>query len=132
MATLRWEMFQSKNMEGEMLPPTRPALLPHISRANYISMRDKSYITRLPDLPAIEESGWRLDQGKYVPVMNLASPAPLAVIELIKCGCKTGCASRCSCRRNGLPCTPLCKCYGKQCTNMQKDTRENREDEEDD
>ena len=77
---LRWELFQTKNFEGEMLPPTRPALLPHIIRANYISMRDKSYVTRIPNLPAIEESGWRLDQGVYTPLMNLAPPAPLAEI----------------------------------------------------
>jgi len=33
---LRWEMFHSKNLEGEMLPPTRAA------RANYTAVRDKS------------------------------------------------------------------------------------------
>ena len=37
-------------------------LLPHITRANYIAMHDKSYVTRSPDLPAIEQSGWRLDK----------------------------------------------------------------------
>ena len=132
-ALLRWEMFQTRNMEGESLPPTRPALLPHITRANYITMRDKSYVTRIPKLPAIEESGWRLEHGVYTPLMNLASPAPLAVIELTKCGCRTGCTSgKCSCRKNGLSCTPLCKCYGKQCTNMQKDALEIHEDEDDD
>ena len=51
---LRWQLFRSKNLEGEMLPPTRAALLPHITRANYIAMRDKSYVTRSPDLPAID------------------------------------------------------------------------------
>ena len=127
LATLRWELFRSRNLEGELLPPTRAALLPHIARANYFAMRDKSYVTRLPDLPAIEESGWRIDQGVYAPVLNLVPPAPRAVIELIKCGCKTGCTGK-----NNLPCTPLCKCYGKQCTNMEKDTRENDEDEEED
>ena len=39
---LRWKLFRSKNLEGEMLPPTRAALLPHINRANYMAMRDKS------------------------------------------------------------------------------------------
>ena len=36
--TLRWKLFCSKNFEGEMLPPTRAALLPHINRANYMAM----------------------------------------------------------------------------------------------
>ena len=31
---LRWQLFMSKNVEGEMLPTTRAALLPHITRAN--------------------------------------------------------------------------------------------------
>jgi len=65
---LGWPMFRSKILEGEMLPLTREALLPHITRANYIAMRDKSYVTRSPDLPAIEQSGWRLDKGVYVPI----------------------------------------------------------------
>jgi len=29
---LRWEMFRPKNLEGQMLPPTRAALMPHIAR----------------------------------------------------------------------------------------------------
>jgi len=28
--TLRWQLFRSKNLAGEILPPTRAALLPHI------------------------------------------------------------------------------------------------------
>ena len=133
LSALRWEMFKSRNLEGEMLPPTRAALLPHIARANFITMRDKSYVTRLPELPAIEESGWRLDDhGKYAHLLNLASPAPQAVIELIKCGCKTGCGKKCSCRKNDLPCTPLCKCYGKHCTNTQRDVQGNKDEEDDD
>ena len=31
---LRWDLFRSKNLEGEMLPPTCAALLPHITRVN--------------------------------------------------------------------------------------------------
>ena len=35
---LRWELFRSRYLEGEMLPPTRGSLLPHILRANYVSL----------------------------------------------------------------------------------------------
>jgi len=52
--TLPWELFRSKNLEGEMLPPTRATLLPHIPRVNYITLRDKSYQTNCPELPPIE------------------------------------------------------------------------------
>ena len=54
---LRWQLFRSNNWEGEMLPSTRAALLPHIVRANYIAMGDKSYVTHCPKLPAVEENG---------------------------------------------------------------------------
>ena len=37
---LRWELFRTKNLEGEMLPPTRTSLLPHICRVNYVCMRE--------------------------------------------------------------------------------------------
>ena len=47
---LRWELFRSKNLEGEMLPPTSAALLPHITQANYMTMRDKSYPMNCPTL----------------------------------------------------------------------------------
>jgi len=68
---LRWQLFRSKNLEGEILLPTRAALLPHIIRSNYIAMRDKSYVTNCPKLPAIEENGWQLNQGVYMPVRCL-------------------------------------------------------------
>ena len=78
---LRWEMFRSRNLEGEMLPPTRAVLLPHIARANYTAMRDKSYRTRCPVLPPINENGWRLEKGEYIPVRCLTLPTPRAVLE---------------------------------------------------
>ena len=87
---LRWELFRTKNLEGEMLPPTRASLLPHILCANYVTMRDKSYVTTCPELPPIEENGWSSESGGDVPIRCLALPAPKAVLELIKCGCKAG------------------------------------------
>ncbi len=112
-----------------MLPLTRAALLPHIIRSNYIAMRDKSYVTICPKLPAIEENGWQLNQGVYMPVRCHTMPAPQAVIELTKCACKKGCSGRYSCCKNGLHCTPLCKCYATDCTNMIQDDHENEDDD---
>jgi len=90
-----------------MLPPTPVALMPHIARANYTAVRDKSYITSRAVLPPIDQSGWNLENGVYVPVRCLVPPAPTAVLELTKCGCKAGCTGKCSCCSDGLPCTPL-------------------------
>ena len=119
---LRWEMFRSRNLEGESLPPTRATILPHITRANYIAMRDKSYTSNCPILPDIDKNGWVVDGTVYKPVMCLEEPAPKAVIELKKCGCKSGCVgSRCKCYSNKLPCTPLCKCCATECANVIKE-----------
>ena len=66
LSELRWELFRTKNSEGEMLPPTLGALLPHTIRANFISRRDKSYTAVRPLLPPIEENGWNLQDGVYI------------------------------------------------------------------
>ena len=117
-----------------MLPPTRSALLPHIIRANYIAMRDKSYLANCPTLPPIEEHGWSVKDDRYVPVRCLTLLAPRAVIELTKCGCKSGCraAARCTCLKNGLPCTPLCKCFVDDCANMTRSEAPQDDEDEDD
>lgn len=54
---LKWKMFRTKNVDREMLPPTRAALIPHITHANYIAMRDKSYPINCPALPPFERNG---------------------------------------------------------------------------
>jgi len=117
---LRWNLFQTKNLEGEMLPPTRAALLPHILRANFTSMVSKSYTTAMPQLPKIEDCGWESVGQEYFPMKCLELPAPMAVLELRKCSCKDCSVRRCSCYKNGLPCTPLCKCYSNDCNNKVK------------
>ena len=121
---LRWHLFRSTNAKGENLPPTPGVLLPHITRVNHISMRDKSYTQRSPELPPAEENGFKVIGDTYMPVINLNLPAPKAVIELVKCGCIKGCANRCSCVRNTIPCTPLCKCFYGECSNIERSNDE--------
>ena len=94
------------------------SLLPHILRVNYIARRDKSYTADNPALPPVSGNGWVMENQTYTPVICLSPPAPKAVIELTKCGCKKGCRGKCSCRRNALPCTPLYKCGVDDCDNM--------------
>lgn len=114
----RWELFRSKNKEGEQLPPTRAALLPHIQRVNYVCFRDKSYVKAHQDLPAREHFGWEKLHESFQPTTSLNLPAPKAVMELVKCGCKTNCKYiNCSCKKNNLVCTPLCGCI--DCANWQ-------------
>ena len=118
---LRWMLFRSKNLEGESLPPTRAALFQHCLRVNAVCMRDKSYKQKCPQLPVYTECGFKIIGGRYMPVMTTQLPAPKAVLEFVKCGCKTGCKSkRCSCKDSGNYCTPLCKCYYDDCENQER------------
>lgn len=125
---LRWELFRSRNLEGEKLPPTRGTLMPHIIRTNFVAMRDKSYTTPHPCLPPLEENGWIFVGEEYVPVRCLYKPAPSAAIELVKCGCRTSCKSHCSCQKNSLSCTALCKCYSNDCSNFHEGKMIDEED----
>ena len=47
-----------------------------------------------------------LAEDEYVPLLCLYKLAPITVLELIKCGCKTSFKGHCSCKSN-LPCTAL-------------------------
>ena len=115
LSSLRWEMFRSRNLQGELLPPTRATLLPHIKRGNYIRKRDKSYLLSKSMLPKLEDNGWNIKDNSYEPVRCVAPPAQKAVLELVKCGCRKKCSTNCSCLKNNLPCTALCKCYAWGC-----------------
>ena len=112
---LRWELFRAKHLQSEMLPPTVGTLIPHVQRVNYMVMRDKGYTSPHPSLPNIDGDGW---SEKGQPIKCLVPPAPRAVVELVKCGCKGECKGNCFCAKNGLACTPLCKYYAAGCSNL--------------
>ena len=48
--------FVVKDLEGDMLPPARGALLPRIMRANVLEIGDKSYTMKCPELPPIDQN----------------------------------------------------------------------------
>ena len=120
-------------MEGERLPPTVGEFIPHLKRVAYTSTRDKSYWSAMPSLPPIEEAGWDIVDGTYFPVRSLLPPAPSAVLELVKCSCKGRCnpeKKKCSCVKNGLSCTSLCKCVDcLNCTDYKLTEEEDDEEE---
>ena len=131
---LRYELFRSKNLGSEKLPPTLPAFFLHILRSNFVSMRDKSYTSAHPNLPSLDVSGWEKNEEKYSPVRCLLPPAPKSVLELVKCGCDPtkGCKGNCTCYKNQLPCTPLCKCYTAGCELFPHYKRDSKDVEEED
>ena len=91
-------------------------------------------------LPPLCTSGWGTDDNEtFTPIKCLLGPAPKEVLELVKCACKAGCKEgKCSCVKNGLNCTPLCKCYTNRCNYFSSkydisngDDKEDSEDKED-
>ena len=70
--------------------------------------------------------------GQILPVTTKVLPAPQAVIELVRCRCKTDCSTlRCSCRKNNLPCTELCSgCPNDEDSNIGNDTDSDDDDNE--
>ena len=136
LAVVRWDLFRARSLEGEKLPPTRDTLIPHIVRADYMSRRDKSYTSPVPNLPQPDRSGWEVqrvgNKDLLMPILCLRPPAPSAVLGLIKCNYKKCCSRRCSCAKNNLVCTEMCKCFGKQCSNSSERYRVCEDEDADD
>ena len=63
-------------MEGEKLPSTRATFIPHLKQVIYTSMRDKPYQCAHPLLPAINESGWVIQEGAYIPEVCILPHTP--------------------------------------------------------
>ena len=60
-------------------------MLPHIIRANYAAMRDKSSTKHFPSHLQKKEDRVSIKELIHI---SIVYPAPRAEIELIKCGCK--------------------------------------------
>jgi hypothetical protein len=127
---LRWELFSKRNMEAEKLPPTLGALIPHIKRASLIARISKGYRNAINLIPPLAENGWEIAHDILEPPKCLEQPAPQAVLELVKCGCKGRCQGRsnCSCLKNDMPCTELCKC--EDCENVRDYTADTETDDD--
>ena len=53
--------------------------------------------------------GWRLKDGKMMPVYTRKDPAPSTLLKIIRCGCKTDCSKRtCTCVKYNLKCSKMC------------------------
>ena len=72
-------------------------------------------LSTLQNFPPSLNYGWESSGKAYLPIHTDELPAPLALIELCVCSCKTKCATRCKCRENALQCMDMCKCV--ECEN---------------
>jgi hypothetical protein len=130
--TLRHHKFQEvvttskKVVHPKVLPPTSGAVKYHSFRVFHQVQEWKGI-----NLKA-EDWGWKVVEGKMLPLMTDLDVAPKAQLEVIRCKCKTGCGKRCGCRGLDLECTPACsECRGI-CENMKiENTDDNSEDDYD-
>ena len=84
-----------------------------------------------PGIPHPSGHGWTLDTAGVLSIhwMNQL-PAPQALLELVSCGCTTGCATRrCTCKAHGMPCTDVCQCSRPGCKNVQR-TRDGADEDD--
>ena len=65
------------------------------------------------------EWGWKLSNNRLIPVKCDFKAAPDKLLNMVRCKCKQNCDSkRCTCRKNGLECSPGCaECRGISCSN---------------
>ena len=53
-----------------------------------------------------------------VPVATDQPAAPRQLMNIVTCGCKTGCGNACGCRKAGMVCSEMCyHCMGVSCDN---------------
>lgn len=105
--------------ESDKLPPTLGALKQHVLRVHIQAKvwGQASVALQDPQLDPLQNGYHRDSDGQLKPITTDVLPAPKAIIEMVRCQCKTECSSaRCSCRAKNLPCTNLCQC-GTECQN---------------
>ena len=109
----RFELFSVSNRNIENIPPTAAALLQHTKRsifqANIWHQIFKKYI----DYPNPNNFGWKETDSEFIPVWSELPEVLESCRQLVSCGCKKGCTSRCKCKKENLPCSHMCKCLGK-------------------
>ena len=63
------------------------------------------------DVPSPDGHGWSVSGRAIAIVWRMRVPAPSALLELVHCGCTTGCSKeRCRCFKSKLPGTDACRC----------------------
>ena len=109
-------MFSEYQYNSEYLPPTFGALKHKIFCSHYVTLTLKHAAVSKQNLSSFLNYGWEIVWNTIMPILTDNLLAPLALIELSACSCKTGCkTNRCKCRKSGFTCTDLCKCA--QCKN---------------
>lgn len=68
---IRSSLFRKSCKEFEKLPPTQDALLMHLRRAQYQAYVWLNSRVPCPKLPTISDCGWKIENGKLLPIPML-------------------------------------------------------------
>ena len=118
LSDLRWYLFSKFKHDAEKFPPTFSALKYKIFRSYFVTMVLRRAHLPIQNLPPATNYGWESVHSSFVPILTENLPAPLALIELSVCSCKSDCTKkRCRCHKNDFVCTDICKC--SQCKNTE-------------
>jgi hypothetical protein len=133
---MRFKIFSKKVVSAssfvtpERLPPTASSSKLHFRRVYYQIM---VWIGKDSGMDATQW-GWSQLDNRFIPVMSTMKAAPDSLLKVIHCNCNLSCQSlRCSCRRNGLPCTAACgQCQVEKCDNVHNISIAEQSDDDDD
>jgi hypothetical protein len=110
----------SHRFTAERLPPSENAAKLHAERVHL-----QAVIWSTLDQTSLlaTDWGWRLAQGRLVPIPLEGPVTPDFVLNVVRCKCKGSCASTsCSCCKHGLSCVTVCSnCRGTDCKNVKVD-----------
>ena len=115
-----WHLFKQTEIPhqcADKLPTNRIVWLEHIRRAHVLwSVWSHDLIVNsvVPDSVTLR---FQMQHVKLRPLLTKETPAPGAVLQLIRCNCgstnvetTSKCSRRCSCKRYHLVYTELCNC----------------------
>ena len=104
---------KSTNLHVQSLPPTSDAARFHSYRT---FLQTQLWLHN--DMDPLQW-GWEKENNRLVPRKATLPAAPDRLLICIRWSCKQDCDSRrCTCRKQGLPCTPACgDCRGLCCSN---------------
>ena len=105
-------LFGQTKRGYEYIPPTKSALVEHAKRAVF----QAGYVwgqslTAQQILPSPSLWGWTPIENNWIPYWTQLPRAVKAMAHLmIRCKCSTRCTGNCTCSKEGVDCTDLCKC----------------------
>ncbi|SMN02506.1 hypothetical protein SPONN_1209 [uncultured Candidatus Thioglobus sp.] len=92
---LRWHLFCKQLAESNKLPPTLGALEEHIDRVRLQSrVWCQATLVQQQPFEPLKFGYYKDTGGQILPVTTKILPAPQAIIELVRCQCKTNCSTQ--------------------------------------